>query len=77
MNEKEFKNLDVGKTFTCGDKKILISQTKDLECDDCIFVGIGYITCGRLKELGIIPECESCFRKDGKTVVFKEVKDEI
>lgn len=76
MTDKEFRNLKVGANFTCGNKKFWVSENETCSCDYCGFDELGYITCYEIRKLGIIPECESSFREDGKSVVFVEVENE-
>jgi hypothetical protein len=76
MTNEEFKNLKVGENFICGNKKFWVSERGADGCDYCGFDELGYITCYEIRKLGIIPECESSFREDGKDVVFVEVDNE-
>lgn len=74
MTDEKFRNLPVGKKFTCGNKKFLVSKRETSGCDYCGFDELRYITCYEIQQLGIIPECKSDFREDGKSVLFEEVK---
>lgn len=71
--KKAFKNLKVGKTFTCGSKKLKVSESEWEDCDDCVFDG-PFIPCEELQELGIIPQCNAEERKDKKYIIFEEAE---
>lgn len=73
MTDKEFQNLEEGKEFTCGNKKLLVTENEWADCDGCIF-SRPFMSCDELKELGVIPECYADEREDNKYVIFKEVE---
>lgn len=75
MTDKEFRNLEVGKKFSCGNRELKVAESAWEECGGCIF-DVPFISCDELKELGIIPCCYKSERKDGKYVVFEDVKNE-
>lgn len=81
MTKEEFENLPVGETFVCGNKKIIVKLAEtDTSCKGCIFYhskNYSGSLCVALEKIGAIPECDILFRKDGNSVVFVEVKDEI
>ena len=58
------KNLEVGKTFIYGDKKLKVVGVDP--CEGCFFKGKG---CPNEK----LPYCESEYRNDENHVIFKEV----
>lgn len=71
---ENFKNLEEGKTFKAGNRNLkvqLVETTKS--CKGCVFDGCN-TECCLLQEMGIIPECDSVYRTDNKSVVFVEVQ---
>lgn len=73
MSNKEFYNLEVGKTFVCGNKILLVIEIKKESCEKCI-MNDPYSNCYFLQKIGIIPYCSCRDRKDRKNVIFKELK---
>lgn len=86
MTKKEFKNLEVGKTFELGCRKFKVVEN-DNGCKGCVFNKIfnkmfdeifdeNCRVCYRMLKSNFIPECYYEDRKDKKDVIFVEVKDE-
>lgn len=73
MEDKEFINLEVGKTFKSGNITLIVKEVDINDCDGCFFRGRDCEE--ELKET--VPACANWARKDKKSVVFKEVEDEI
>ena len=67
MNKEEFLNLEIGKTFTIGNKKFKVE--KGTCCDDCCFA---FEECIVFDEYNLRPKCENA-RKNSKRVIFVEV----
>lgn len=75
MSNTEFRNLQVGKTFTFRDKTLKVEEVDINECEGCFFYKNTAPDCeGILKE--VAPGCASWARKDKKSVIFKEVKND-
>lgn len=72
MKDKEFRNLEVGKNFSCGNRELKVAEATWEECGGCIF-DVPFISCDELKQLGIIPNCYKNERKDKKYVIFKDI----
>lgn len=69
-----FKNLEVGKTFKAGNRKLKVQLAETTtSCKGCVFGGCN-TECCLLQEMGIIPECDSIYRTDNESVVFVEVQ---
>lgn len=43
MTDEEFKNLEIGKEFTFGNKKILVLKSSRGDCSGCIFKNLKII----------------------------------
>lgn len=76
MRKEDFKNLEIGKEFMLGNKKIKVEQEEaKYSCEKCFFYKNDlFYKCTEMIEENIIPECFGHQRKDGKDVIFKEVK---
>lgn len=75
ITDEEFKNLEIGKEFTFGNKKILVLKSAGGSCLDCIFRNLK-INCTALETAGFIPECYNYKRKDNECVIFVEATNE-
>ncbi|WP_294660353.1 hypothetical protein [uncultured Fusobacterium sp.] len=75
MTDKEFQNLEVGKTFYLGNKKLWVSESDKKSCEYCM-LNNEKIDCATLLKIGVIPECYFVYREDNKSVVFIEVENE-
>lgn len=78
MTREEFENLEIGKNFNVGYITLRVEEECGLECENCFFDNFFeniFFICGEFPE-GIIPNCSSNKRKDGKSVVFVEVEDD-
>lgn len=67
MTDKEFQNLEVGKTFKSGNTTLIVEEVDSSSCAGCFFKGKTCI-------VAIAPDCSGRFRKDKKDVIFKEVE---
>lgn len=74
MTDKEFRNLEVGKTFIVGNKNIYVKKVGYTECDFCFFKHIS--CCLSLQEVEVIPFCYAGDREDEENVIFMEVKND-
>ena len=79
MSEKEFMNLEIGKTFNIGYRKFeVVKITTEYNCcENCFFdKDDGFCTCIGLdmQVEGLIPYCSNYNRTDNKNIIFKEVK---
>jgi|GEM_PF-5950148 len=76
MTKEEFKNLEVGKTFSYKGKILQINKNEKnyCTCTGCYFRNYLYSECLYLYRQGIIPQCTSLGRKDRNNVIFKEVE---
>lgn len=73
---ENFKNLEEGKTFKAGNRNLKVQLAETTKsCKGCVFGGCN-TECCLLQEMGIIPECDSVYRTDNKSVVFVEVQNE-
>lgn len=70
---QDIKNLESGKSFKVGNKnlRVELAETQN-SCKNCIFKSKD-VDCCYLQEIQIIPECDTVYRADGKSVVFVEV----
>lgn len=75
MTKEEFYNLEVGKSFVCGNKNVRVKKVGYTECDYCLFEKVA--TCLTLQELSIIPYCYAGDREDGNNIIFVEVENDI
>lgn len=74
MTKEEFYNLEVGKSFACGNKNVRVKKVGYTECDYCLFEKVA--TCLTLQELSIIPYCYAGDREDGNNIIFEEVEND-
>lgn len=72
MTKTEFEDLEVGKTFEMGCRKLKVVGS-EYYCNGCIFYNFN---CTKLQIKNFIPWCSEKFRKDHKHVIFIEVEDE-
>lgn len=73
MTDKEFRNLEVGKTFVYKNKKLIVKEVEINDCTGCFFYEDKRDCEDKLKNK--TPVCASWARKDKKSVVFKEVRE--
>ena len=69
---EEFRNLEVGKTFTFLDKTLKVVKNTNIGCHSCFFNENKDYCCYR----EVLPYCDGFGRNDSK-IIFKEVKNEI
>lgn len=67
---EKLDNLNIGDTFTIGERKYKIVENSS--CDKCD-LDLG---CSALDFYDLRPGCSKFLRHDKKDVIFKEVKDE-
>lgn len=72
MTKEEFKNLEVGKTFTLGSRKFIVIES-GIDCSECCFDKLEDCPCSSMRINNFIPECSGRIRKDAKDVIFVEV----
>lgn len=72
MNNKDFKDLDIGQKFIYKEK-VVLEVCKSRYCDECYFVDNTCSQCWYEAKQGYIPYCTPDNRKDGNNVIFKEV----
>lgn len=78
MTKEEFENLEVGKTFNVGYITLRVEEDCGLECENCFFDNFFeniFLRCGELPN-ELMPNCSGGKRKDGKSVIFKEVEND-
>ena len=79
MKEKEFMNLEIGKTFNIGYKKLKVLESikKENGCIGCFFdkqiFNFGCLGLD-MQDKKLLPYCTNYNRIDNKNVIFKEVK---
>lgn len=78
MTKEEFENLGIGETFQLGCRKFKVMEAnKGNVCNSCYFYVSVLAEClvEDIRDEGFIPSCRSLDRKDGKSVIFVEVKN--
>lgn len=69
-------DLDIGTEFRFSGKRLRVEEARDLpvglECQSCYFLDKSYSCCTNQKNLS----CSSGIRHDGKSVIFKVMREE-
>lgn len=68
MEDKEFKNLEVGRKFDYKNLKLIVKEVDNDVCTGCFFCKYRQDCEDKLKDK--VPACASWARKDKKSVIF-------